>query len=104
MHLQCNNQWFIFLCISEYTTYAKIEITKSGYRHLIQDGYKYGETKVTDQYVHWRCTANIRDDQNKSKRCVAVITTKIRNGYEMIRSTKIKHVHPRKESGRQFPS
>lgn len=92
-----------FRIFSEYTTYAQIEITKNGYRHLIQDGYRYGETKVTDRCVYWRCTANIRDGVNKSKRCVAQVTTKIQNGYEMIKTTKIVHSHPQKEKRYRFP-
>lgn len=96
-----NNCWFFFH-FSEFRTYANIEITKQGYRHLIQDGYRYGETKVTDRCVYWRCTANIRDDNTlKSKRCVAQITTKIQNGYEMIRTTNVKHSHPIKETSRR---
>lgn len=90
------------LSFPEFRTYANIEITKQGYRHLIQDGYRYGETKVTDRCVYWRCTANIRDDNTcKSKRCVAQITTKIQNGYEMIRTTNVKHSHPKKQTSRR---
>lgn len=82
--------------ISEYTTYAQIEITKNGYRHLLHDNYRFGETKVTDHCVFWRCTANIRDplNSNRSKRCVTQLTTKIVNGYEMIRNPYVCHVHP----------
>lgn len=67
------------LSISEFTSYAKIEITKNGYRHLKLNGYTYGETKVTDRNVYWRCTANIRDNMNKSKRCVTHVVTEVRN-------------------------
>lgn len=96
-----NNRDFV-LPFPEFRTYANIEITKQGYRHLTQDGYRYGETKVTDRCVYWRCTANIRDDNTcKSKRCVAQITTKIQNGYEMIRTTNVKHSHPKKQTSRR---
>lgn len=84
---------FLFIA-GEYSTYAKIDITKNGYRHLELNGFTFGETKVTDRYIHWRCTANIRDHLNKSKRCATQVKTKIRNGYEMIRSIDIKHSHP----------
>lgn len=52
---------------------------------------------MTDRYIHWRCTANIRDDNNKSKRCATQVTTKIRNGYEMIRNSNVKHTHEPKQ-------
>lgn len=84
----------IELFVAEYSTYANIEMTRNGYRHLIHDGFTFGETKVTDRYIHWRCTANIRDHSNKSKRCATQITTKILNGYEMIRSINVRHSHP----------
>lgn len=80
--------------ISEYTTYARITITKNGYRHLIHNDYRFGETKVTGHSVFWRCTANIRDHNNKSKRCATQLTTKIVNGYEMIRNAFVCHMHP----------
>lgn len=84
---------YLFIHFPEYTTYARIEVTKNGYRHLLHHGYTYGETKVTDKYIHWRCTANIRDAINKSKRCAVQVTTKIRNGYEMLRKSNVKHTH-----------
>lgn len=83
-----------FVSFSEYTTYAKIDITRNGYRHLILNGYRFGETKVTDHCVFWRCTANIRDLNNKSKRCITQLVTKVYNGYEMIRNAHVCHVHP----------
>lgn len=82
---------------AEYSHHARIEVTKNGYRHLLLNGYTFGETKVTDKYVHWRCTANIRDHNNKSKRCATQVTTKIRNGYEMIRNAYVTHSHLPKE-------
>lgn len=92
-----NNFHFIFVIhlIAEFSTYAKIEITKNGYRHLRLNGYTYGETKVGDRSVYWRCTANLRDEKGKSKRCVTHIVTEVRNGYEMIRKTNVRHKHPR---------
>lgn len=70
--------------ISEYSTYAKIEITKNGYRHLSLKGYTYGETKVSDRSVYWRCTANLKDATGKSKRCVTHVVTEVRNGWFLI--------------------
>lgn len=83
------------IIILEYSTYAKIEITKNGYRHLRLKGYTYGETKVSDRSVYWRCTANLRDERGKSKRCGTHVVTEVRNGYEMIRKTSVKHNHPK---------
>lgn len=89
--------YFFLMCIiiSEYTTYAKIEVTKNGYRRLILNGYRYGETKVSDRSVYWRCTANLRDEMGKSKRCITHVVTEVRNGYEMIRKSNVKHKHPK---------
>lgn len=70
--------------IPEYSTYAKIEITKNGYRHLSLNGYTFGETKVSDRSVYWRCTANLRGESGKSKRCVTHVVTEVRNGSYLI--------------------
>lgn len=86
---------FVMYLITEFTTYAKIDITKSGYRHLRLHGYTYGETKVGERSVYWRCTANLKDENGKSKRCVTHVVTEVRNGYEMIRKANVKHKHPR---------
>lgn len=59
------------------------------------NGFTYGETKVTDRSVYWRCTANLKDENGKSKRCVTHIVTAVRNGYEMIKKTNVIHMHPR---------
>lgn len=92
------NNWRFYFYISEYSTYAHIEITKNGYRHLLLDGYTFGELKVTDQSVHWRCTSNIRDPiKNKFKRCITHVTTRILNGYEMVKNAHVVHTHPPRE-------
>lgn len=87
-----------FVCIfTEYTHHARIEIAKNGYRHLFLNGYTFGETKVQSEHISWRCTANIFDINRKSKRCATQITTKVLNGYEMIRNPYVKHSHPTKK-------
>lgn len=71
-------------------------ITSRGFRHLLFDGNTFGEFKVKTDTISWRCTANIPDQNKKCKRCNASLTTRMINGYEMIRSIAVRHSHPRK--------
>lgn len=66
--------------ILEYTTYAQIEITRKGHRHLKLDGYTYGEVKVFDHSVYWRCTTNLKNEAGKYKSCKTCVVTEVRNG------------------------
>lgn len=72
-------------------------MTNRGFRRLVLDGYAFGEMKVYKGSTSWRCTANLRDERNKSKRCSVSLMTKVINGYEMIRTVpRLAHEHPTK--------
>lgn len=72
-------------------------MTRNGHRHLLHNNYTYGELKVTDSMIWWRCTSNIRSgDTNKRKRCPVVLSTSIVDGLEMIKHTNVRHTHPPK--------
>lgn len=66
---------------------------------MFYDGYKYGEFKVSENEVRWRCTMNSApDNDNRVKRCSVMLTTKKIKGYEMVRDNQIvKHDHPKKD-------
>lgn len=80
--------------LSEYTTFADIEITDRGYRRLSLLGYMFGENKssktfdsVGGEQSYWRCTGGSKNQHNKRIRCNAHVRTRVIQGYEMIRNT-----------------
>lgn len=89
---------------AEYSTYANIEISRNGFRHLILNNYTFGESKVSKTMNWWRCTSNIRSGDAKTRRrCPVVLSTLNINGHEMIRHTNVHHTHPPKLPTRPTP-
>lgn len=84
------------ILLSEYTTFANIEITETGFRRLFLHGYMFGEAKSkrNDSKIRWRCTGGWKNEHNKRVRCNAQLITCVLNGYEMIKSVQhIMHQH-----------
>lgn len=72
---------------SDYSTFAIIKISTRGHRHLLYDGFRFGQTRTSsDDECVWRCTSTVNKQR---KRCNATLYTKIIDGYEMINSTKM---------------
>lgn len=83
---------FVFRDLTEF---AIISQTTRGNRCLEYDGFRFGQIQnaSTNEACRWRCTSNI--ENTKNRRCNATLTTRIVDGYEMIKLKECVHQHAR---------
>lgn len=82
--------WIIIMLFSTgFSHFAYIKSDERGFRHIIFEGYKFGyRSENATGSTYWRCTSQIK----KTKiRCNASVSTKVLNGYEMLK--KENHIH-----------
>lgn len=81
---------------AEYLTFADIRVDEKGLKSLTCNGHTFGEYYINleTQDAFWACTEIIFDPILMKKRsCRACLKTKIVQGYEMIRTTRVRHDH-----------
>lgn len=74
-----------------FSIFANVEETKTGYPRILHDGYSYGRRKLKNEQhnslMHWICTGN-----KMKKRCCASLVSKMIDGYLMLKVKKSEHI------------
>lgn len=77
---------FLLLFSADYSVFAEIYVTKRGFRRLVYNGEQFGELNNGPHTTRWRCVSQIINKiTKKCGKCKAHLTTKVINGYEMIK-------------------
>lgn len=72
---------------------ADIRENERGFKHLYLNDYSFGVKQKTKNQTSWRCTGSLYPEIGKRMRCSALVITRNLLGYEMMKTTDVKHEH-----------
>lgn len=79
--------FFLNLFVSGFSVFAKLNETRT---FLCHDGFRYGRNRVSGDMTYWKCC------EYHSTKCKGRVSTRIINGYEMMRMNNPHHNHERR--------